>query len=213
MRSNAPAPNITGDVCRVTVLYAGPSGTFQNVLDYMANALNVVTSSVLLALALAVKAQIETQLKACLSQQCIISGYNAAALSLNTPASQFQISGTAGTVAQAPLPDEIGALIRKSSLLKGQHGRGRITVPCVPVTFTTPATDPDVLNATGITAFNSLATALGGNVTASGILFVPVISTRPALPDTVVTKAQVINQFQAETVLGTARRRKKGRGE
>lgn len=213
MRNNAPAPNITGDVCRVSILYTGPSGTFVNVLDYMANALNVVTSSVLLALALAVKVQIESQLKACLSQQCSISEYFASALSLNSPASQAQISGTAGTVAQAPLPDEIGGVIRKTSLLRGQHGRGRITVPCVPVTFTTPGTDPDVLNATGITAYNALATALGGNVTASGILFVPVISTRPVLPATLVTKAQVIQSFAAITVLGTARRRKKGRGE
>lgn len=212
MRNNPPAPPITGDLCRVTVAFTGPSGIYLIRLDYMANALSVVTTSVLLALAAAVRTQVDTSLRGVVSNQLTVTNYTAACLSLSSPASQASASNLAGTVAAAPLPSEMGAVVRKLSLLKGQHGRGRITTPGVPVTFTTPATNPDSLNATGTGAFTTFQNAVAANVTASGILFTPVISTTPLVPGALYTNAVVINLWSLDVTLGTARRRKPGRG-
>lgn len=212
MRLNPLPPAITGDVCRIVIQYLGLSGTYINTLDYQASALNAVTSATLAALAAAFQTAVEPSLKACLSDQATIAAYFASCLSLSTPATDFLVSGVAGTVAQPCLPNEMGAVIQKRTLLKGQHGRGRITLPAVPTTFTTPATNPDKINVTGGAAYSSLVTALEGNLAAGGLTFTPCLSVRPAPPAILVTHAQQVTNFALNTILGTARRRKEGRG-
>lgn len=213
MRNNPDAPLITGDLARVVVEYEGLSGKFNCVFDYMANGLGVITSGVLSALATAFQTASEANLRGCLSNQCRINRYLAADLNPGKAATQQQSSALLGSVVQPSLPEEMGIVITKGTTLKGQHGRGRVTLPAIPITFTTPATSPDQTNGTAATALNPLLTSLASSLTAAGVLFTPVLVTRPLIGAGVPTRAMLITSWANDVVLGTVRRRKVGRGE
>jgi hypothetical protein len=212
MRNNTPAPALTGDLARVVLQYKGPGGLYQTVHDYMANGFGVLTTAVLSALASAFETAVQPSLLNALSNQVTVTQYTAEDLNPSKAPSQTVASNTGGNVAAAPLPSEMCATVRKNSTLKGQHGRGRISLPGVPVTFPTPTTNPDVIGSTGLSVYATLCTALQNSLTAAGVNFVPVITTRPSSPGAMPTNAQPTSSWTTDATLGTTRRRKPGRG-
>jgi hypothetical protein len=171
-----------------------------------------LTTSVLAALNTAFQTAVETALTAVLSSTGQIKQYIAMDLNPNKVPSQTLVRGVAGAVVSAPLPSEMCATIRKNSALKGQHGRGRVSIPLIPGTFVSPGTNPDQIVAGSLTTYGTLASALSGTLSASGLTFTPVITTRPVLPAVIPGNAQPIISHTTDATMGTARRRKPGRG-
>jgi hypothetical protein len=150
---------------------------------------------------------------ACLPALSTIIGIIGEVVSASTVAKFMEVDDTAGTVVAANLPLEIAAVVNKVSSLKGGHGVGHFQMPAVPVTFTTPATDPNRVNVAGLAAYTALCLAL--QITFPGVSAPhvdPVVATRPIPPAKVVSLAQKLNAQQPNPLLGTARRRKEGRG-
>ncbi len=135
-------------------------------------------------------------------------------LTVNQNPSQIVLfaPATVGTVGAANLPLEMSVTIRKLTALKGQHGRGRISFPAVPTSFTTPAVDPNMLNAAGITAYSNIISNLTTTLIIGPHNWQPYVVMRALIPATPPTRGTPISSMLVDTVLGTARRRKEGRG-
>jgi hypothetical protein len=106
----------------------------------------------------------------------------------------------------------MAAVFQKKTALKGQHGRGRTSMPAIPNTFTTPATDPNIINATGLTAYLALANQLITPVAAGGNTWSLIVSTAPIPPVTLTTRGSIVTLITIDPTLGTIKRRKPGRG-
>src|SRR4029077_10751149 len=101
---------------------------------------------------------------------------------------------------------QVAAVIVRGTRLKGQHGSGRVMMPWVPNTFTTPATSPELLNAAGIAAYTAFMNAVFGtsapaSVVAAGSTFNPAILSRPTPPSLLVTNGGIVQP--AYTALDT----------
>lgn len=211
-RVNAPAPPITGQVVRMTFLFQ-TQGNVQEVLqDYMGNVVGPHFQDAA-DLAAAFKATFDPIVPAVITTSTVLLSYVAQTLSDNiTPTFELP-SAAVGTVVGDYLPLEMQATIEKSSRLKGQHGRGRLQMPAVPVSFTTHTANPNTLGGVGQTAYNGFANnLLGPFPTGAGTSFAPVISTRPTPPANLVTLAQLVVAWNVNQLLGTQRRRRPGRG-
>ena len=214
MRTNWPAPAITGVVGRITVVTSTAAQTCFTSFDYMSSSMTTTTAEMAVVVAnflLGTKAHY----LACLTPDTTLIATTMQAVSslVYQTAIVTEAPGVVGTVMTHSLPLEMGATLTKYSAIKGQHGRGRVTMPAVPITFTTPATDPNRLNATGLAAY--LAVVLDVQTSWAGTggnFWAPVISTRPKPPASVVAEAALVTQYVQPLVLGTARRRKEGRG-
>lgn len=156
----------------------------------------------------------ETLYAACLSPDSTIERYSCAEVGQGTCPTAVVIlaPAVAGTAGAHNLPLEMAAVQDLRSSLKGQHGRGRISMPAVPDTFTTPATSPNVLNATGHAAYSDLLASLLLGVTTSMGAWPWTIHTRPTPPATLVTRAVNVVSATTNDLLGTMRRRRPGRG-
>jgi hypothetical protein len=215
-RVNAPAPAVAGDVIRLTYNVVADNEQCQFSIDFMSNQFSAsVAADAVLAAAL-IDASVAPHLKAALDPTATYEFVLVQVMSRADIVSQTYNTGTGvGTAGASHLPREVSARLQKNSVLKGQHGRGGMSVGPVPTTFTTPATDPNVLNAAGLVAYGHLVTDWGAAYTivgGSGATFSPCISTRPLLGLSVVTHAQVISHLSMDAKLGTVKRRKPGRG-
>jgi hypothetical protein len=77
----------------------------------------------------------------------------------------------------------------------------------------TPGTNANSLNATGITAYQTLSTAVQSNaIVADAVQVVLSVFTRVPKGG-VVTNVGVVNYMVTRSVLGTVRRRRPGRGK
>jgi hypothetical protein len=212
-RNNAPAPLLFGDLVRLTIFYTSQAQVLETVLDYEADTLNIVGQPELTAFINAWQAANEANLLNCIPPTCVLNGYAAAVLSNNLIAGITKNRNVVGGAGVNSLPIEMAAVARKYTGLKGQHGRGRVFWPCVPNTFTTPVTEPNQLNGTGTAAYGIMHISLQAVVSAAPRFYAPVVSTRPIPPATVITRASPNPVFQIQTLLGTQRRRREGRGK
>jgi len=183
--------------------------------DWIARTAFTLTTSEMLSLISAHNSNSDVELLDCLSDQAVVENQVAISLTdasvptVNLPRSVLNV-GTAGV---HNLPLEMSATLAKYTPLRGQHGRGRMSMPAVPVSFTTPATDPNLLNAAGITAYGAyIAKLVGTLTTATPKVWDPAVTERPVTPDIITSRGGIINLMIVRPVLGTARRRKEGRG-
>ena len=218
-RTNAPAPLIVGPVYRCTTFVLAAKSVCEVSIDYMDFNSIVPTLALSQGLLATWIAALGPSILSVLPPVSVVTGYSWALLSANDVPTVFaSITPAPGTVGANQLPSEVAANILKQSTLKGQHGRGALRMPSVPVSYTTPATSPDNLNALGLNDYNSLGMSLQGTaIIFGGANCLAVISTRPAktvppAPTPLVTRAVVIGQMHAQSLLGTMRRRKFGRG-
>lgn len=118
-----------------------------------------------------------------------------------------------GTVAGDEYPTTVAAVLSKYTLTKGQHGRGRNYFPAPPLSFVTPATDDNRLNATALTAYQTLMTALQANTIVDGANAMTLsIATRPKT-NVAWNQAQLVSTMIIRPLLGTMRRRRVGVGK
>lgn len=212
-RNNVPAPVISGDIVRLTIFYLSQAQVLESVLDYEADLLNIVSTVELDAFLIAWKAANQAALLNVLPPTCTVSFYTAAVISNNRIATRFNSANLVGAAGLNSLPIEMAAISAKTSTVKGQHGRGRTFWPCVPNTFTTPATEPNVLNVVGTAAYGLLNVGLQAALPVGARTYFPCVSTRPIPPNTVVTNAAAGIVFNIKVLLGTQRRRREGRGK
>lgn len=212
-RGNPAAPAVTGPIIRLTVQVTSSGQTYEVILDYMGATSIPVTLATQIAFLSNWRSQCEAAWQAVLPASVSITGYLVAEVAAGlTPSYSPGAVSKVGAIVGQPLPGTVAAVLSKTSSLKGQHGRGRSYLMCVSPSFTTPATDPNLLNATGIAAYQNLATQLLVAVAASGVNFSLCISTRPIAPITAVTQAIPVAAMFPQTVMGNVRRRREGRG-
>jgi len=118
-----------------------------------------------------------------------------------------------GVIGSTHLPKEMSAIISKYTSTKGQHGRGRNYWPAIPVSFTTPATNPNNLNATGLAAYTTLWENFNSVDIVDGAVIMYVSVYTHVKGNSPVTLAQNVATWVVQPILGTTRRRRPGRGK
>lgn len=211
-RVNALPPPITGDCYRLTIYSRAQAQVCMNTFEVMGDNFAASPAAPMANILAAWVLAVETQYLACCTTQTRIFRYNIQCISSNAPASIDSLVNKPGTTVTDPLPLEMGVILKKTGPLKGQHGRGRVYMPAIPVTFTTPSIEPNLLNATGTTAYTALGLDIQAAVTVGGINYTPIVSPRPIAPAVVVTVAAPITSHLPVSLLGTVRRRREGRG-
>lgn len=214
-RNNPAAPTIVSALARVTIGTVTSGQICLNTFDYLWSVPSTFASLAdLTALGNAWDSAMDTLLKGVLSPLTALYSIAVAELHYgNAPTyTALYAPGTVGTAGATPLPLEIGASLARRGALKGQHGRGRVTMPAVPNTFTTPANDANRLNAAGLAAYVAFANQLIVPLAVGGATWTHVISTRPVPPGLTVDRAIAVSVYNVGVVLGTARTRKEGRG-
>ena len=130
---------------------------------------------------------------------------------LTSPARQPSISGIVAANGTGPAghePTTVCGVILRRSLVKGAAGRGRVSIPAVPITWVLLSQ----LNATGGTAYQLHAIDIGTAFTVGAITYVPQVVSRKNKLGPVLGASPVI-VTQVDSVLGSCRRRKLGRGK
>ena len=118
--------------------------------------------------------------------------------------------GATGNRAAGHMPSEVAAQVIRYTTTKGQHGRGRYSLPGI---ATADVTGSSISAATLLTAIGNLNTALLGNFSDGTNIWVHCIGQRSTISPKLVVNAQPVNRFVIPTLLGTIRRRKVGRGK
>jgi hypothetical protein len=212
-RFNPPTLPVTTNILRVTVQSTVQGQIFNFLFDYVSTTLISLTPAAIVSFLNNWSTAFMADLRACLSSSQTIQNLTGADLNPGTTPTQFTVENLAGTAAATTLPIFVSAIITKQSSIKGQHGRGRNYIGSVPTTFTDPGTEPDLLNATALSAYRALNTALLGTpVTAGGTNWTWCITTRPVAPSHLVTHYAPVATVAIDNFLGTTRRRKEGRG-
>lgn len=119
-------------------------------------------------------------------------------------------TGQAGTGGSASADSELAIVLLKHSALKGQHGRGRTSLPAVPAGGITQS---NVTLAGLLTNLGSLAVDMGIAASDGANNWLPCISTRSTASPRLVTSFAGITVVTVNGLLGTIRRRKIGRGK
>jgi len=213
-RNNPPAPLVTTPLIRLVPQITDPNVVItETVFDYLCQSAITLSPSVLASFIADWQAATLVALEGVLSDLLNVGTITCADLNPGSVPTQ-QVTGLTapGSVSAPPLPSVVAGIISKTSALKGQHGRGRNYLPGVPDTFVTSATEANQLNALGITAYNALAAKLKAPITSSGVVWSPVITTRPLPPTLIPQRAVVITGAVTIPLLGTVRRRREGRG-
>lgn len=214
-RVNPQLPNLSTPVYQVTVSGSGEAGIWLINLAYLASA-SPQTNLSEQNIATTWNTQCNVSLKACLNQTYTYTGVKVTCV---TNPNRIPYTGTgltgmgSGTVLSSALPSTVAAIFSKYTTTKGQHGRGRNYMPAPPITFTTPASLPDYVNATGLTAYNSFLSAIqSASIVDGSTLMALCIYTRVAKGQP-VTQGQFCSVVQMRSLLGTVRRRRTGRGK
>ena len=122
-------------------------------------------------------------------------------------------TGNVPTVGGRPaghLPTEVAGVINKVSAVKGQHGRGRLSLPAI---ATSDVTLSRITNAGELAALNNLEGAMLATATDGVNTWTPCIAQRGVVPPKLVVGFTPLVTAITNTLLGTIRRRKIGRGK
>lgn len=213
-RNNPNTTLVTTNVVRI-ILESSCQGQYFNMAwDFVSRTLITLTPTVLQALISAFdNATTLAALRASLSSSQTLQRYIAQDLNPATTPSVTSSIALVGTAAATTLPIFVSAILFKGTTFKGQHGRGRTYFGAIPTTFTDPATEPDLLNATGLGKYNDVNAATIAPLTAGGSTWDWSVTTRPVAPAYLVTRYAVVTTHGVAAYIGTTRRRKEGRGQ
>jgi hypothetical protein len=216
MRNNPTAPAIIAPCVQITAFVTNSTtGDLEEVSFFYDAATPTGSSPALLAQLLdSFVILVIPSILACLPPTASIPRCIASDLNPGVSPTQIQaLTGAVGTAGATALPSTVAAVLTRYTGLKGQHGRGRLYMPCVPNTFVTPAVDPNSLNGAAVTAYDALQAAMIVALTDGVTPHRAVVVTRALKPATVPSFAAAISSVVLETTLGTVRRRRKGRGQ
>jgi hypothetical protein len=214
-RFNPPATPLNGTTLRHVVQVTVQGQVTQVTFDYIASYVGPPSPSQISGFVAAWTTTYETLFLACLPPTANLSAFITSELFFAATPTKVTIppGPRPGTAGVNNLPLEMAAVINKASSLRGQHGRSRTSMPAVPDTFTTPATDPNRINATGVGAYNALWNQLLVPLADGGNTYGLAILTRPLPPNTLYKNGVAVSSYNVNLTLGTARRRKPGRGQ
>jgi hypothetical protein len=212
-RNNPDLPALVDSAINVVAQIIVASQTCEFSLQYIASSTLTPTAAHLTAFGVAWLANVGTALLACMTPDAVLRNILIQDLNPGTCPSQSVAAGGPGTVTGHCYPTPVAAILTKQTPVKGQRGRGRLYVPAVPLSFVTPGTEIDLLNAGAITLYQALATALllPVAVTGYGSWVVSIVS-RPVPPALIPSQGDGLTGMQPVTLLGTQRRRREGRG-
>jgi len=170
------------------------------------------TPAQLSALVTAFDTAYRTKYLTCMSNDYTMSGYRLTVTSNNTTQGVNSNLGTGvvGTGGGGHQPTEIATTITRQSAIKGQHGRGRLGLPAVPLAAVINSTLAVGAYRTGLTSLTAqmLLTLSDGVNT-----WTPVITQRSTASPKLVIGASPVIGSTFDLVVGTIRRRKIGRGK
>ena len=128
-------------------------------------------------------------------------------LPLRVPVSRPAIVGMNGAIAGGHVGTEQAIIVLRNSGVRGQCGRGRISIPGVPLTFVTGSS----LNVVGLGGMVANGGIIGTGFVVGAVTYTPQIYSKGshAFP---TQGASPILSVTFDNVLGTCRRRKLGRG-
>lgn len=188
--------SVEGQLTINTFYYRG-SGAINS--ESLAGQINLIT-------ALEAPAGMRDKYKACMSSDWTMADMAVDCPFLDTLNTLVAASIGAGGGAAGHEPTTVGVVIAKQSVVKGQCGRGHVTLPAVPTAWVTNST---LINSTAHDAF---ALAMGGVISGGGTTFTPVIYSKGTRINHTAGVTDVIQCVVRDT-LGTVRRRKLGRGK
>jgi hypothetical protein len=119
-------------------------------------------------------------------------------------------AGAVGSIAGATFDTELACVIDKQTALKGQHGRGRCSLPAVP---TSQITGSMVTGVTLQAALSAFCTPWPYTKSDGTNNWTACVSQRGLTPPKLITAYTLVAQFKFVLLLGTIRRRKIGRGK
>ena len=214
------APLLMASVARVTLNTTTNGQSCQNTFDYLmgTGATNPSVAD-LQDLGAAWCTTMLAALKAIFSPLTNLIGVTVQEMHyLTTPSQLVLFSGSpvAGTAGATNLDLQLQVTASRESGLKGKHGRGRVQLPAVPNTFVTPATDVNVINSTGISAYGPLLTLFNSGLAAGIYLWYPYLTQKYQAGDPApvgsVNFGTAITSYILRLTIGTQRRRREGRG-
>lgn len=215
MRTNAPLPNLAGDALRIQVTAVLKDNFLFTAFDYLCPTPAMTPAATAAAIAGLFVTAFNSTLTACVSQEVTFDLVNAIYLSRNDIITQVNttLQGVPGAAASDSHPSIVATIISKLTDVRGQHGRGRNFMFGVPLSFVTPSTDPNQLNAAALTTYNAFYSLWTSTVfSTGGGTWVPALTSRP-LPDEAVTlRGAPVTSYVTRNFLGTQRRRRFGRG-
>lgn len=216
-RNNASLAAITPkDMVRITASLLFQGQRLQTSFDYLSRAAVGDPNAASVGFQAAWEAAFATLYAGTLGTDVTIEKYNVAFLSRNDIISRESPAAVemVGTVASLSNPSTMAFIFSKYTLTRGQHGHGRNYLGPIPVSFITPATDPDRVNAAGLTAYAAFyGPLLTTPVVSGGSTFDLAIGTRPTPPATTVSRGEVVARMVPRALIGTSRRRLEGRGQ
>jgi hypothetical protein len=212
-RNNPQAPVVVNPIFRLTVQETTQSQLYEVILDYVAQAPIGPNVAAEIAFLAAWRAANEVAWQNILAADVTITRYTVAEVNQGqTPTYVTAPIAVVGLVAGQSLNGQLAATQTKYTALKGQHGRGRVFYGPIPGSFVAPAVDPNKLTAAALLAYSGLGVTLQTPIVAATTTWNLAVSTRPIRPATLVSRAAIVTSLVMNSIIGTARRRKEGRG-
>lgn len=118
------------------------------------------------------------------------------------------VQSLAGTGPAGHEPTQIGFVVVRKSGVRGQAGRGRVTMPAMPTTWVTGS----ILSALGITGVGAFQAMPSTGFVASTVTYTAQIVSKKNKSGPALGASPVLTSIASPTV-GTVRRRKLGRGK
>lgn len=121
----------------------------------------------------------------------------------------FSILGAPGTGPALHEPTTVAGLILRRSGVKGQHGRGRVSIPAVPTGWVTASS---ITVAAGLTAYSNFEVQMQLTASDGANTWTPCIAQRATTSPRLVIGFSPVLAVVTNPLLGTIRRRRLGRG-
>jgi len=211
-RTNPPAPQVPvgSSVMRYRIQGSIEGQMTISSFDYIGPVAspNLTQLSTLLVNA---RAQLLSYYRACVSADWTVTNESINIVNRNDILGIVSVvsAGQAGGRAAGHVPTEVAQPLIKLTPLKGQHGRGRLSLPAIAVADVTAS---KISAAAELTNITTLETQMILNVSDGANQWTPCVSQRSTVAPKLVIGTSLLQAVTTSALLGTIRRRKIGRG-
>jgi hypothetical protein len=212
-RVNAPGNPITNTLGAVRYKILGVIEGQLTVSDFdYVGPVNLPTQAQLTTLLTNIKNAMNSAYRNCISADWVCSYETLDVIHVNTIVG-VKDTTNAGFVGLRPAghePTEVAQPIIKVGFIKGQHGRGRVSLPAI---ATGDVTGSKLTNATVLTNIGTFITTMLTSYSDGSNTWQPAVTTRSSALPKVAVAYSLLTRAYMSTYLGTVRRRKIGRGK
>lgn len=170
------------------------------------------TNTQLTALLTSISGNLLSPFLACVSSDWTVDFEELNVVTTNTINGVFSTAhtGTSGSRGTPALNTEMAVVVLRECVVKGQHGRGRVSLPGVAAADVTRSR---ITAAALTTAINALQTAMLLTASDGANVWTPCMAQRATTSPRLVIGASPLTGVSHDSLLGTVRRRKIGRGK